>query len=112
MRYLKFLALPTLLAALLSIPSSAAPQVSVNIGAEPGCPYGYYDFAPYSCAPYGTTGPSGSAAACSSEPALGSTVPTTSTATLITVSIHITATKVHIRTVETRPLTLPRQRDA
>src|SRR6267378_5150990 len=52
----------------------------------------------------GTTGPSGSAAACSSEPALGSTAPTTSTATLITVSIHITATMVHIRTMETRPL--------
>src|SRR5882762_9594754 len=52
----------------------------------------------------GTTGPSGSTAACSSELALGSTAPTTSTDTLITVSIHITATKVHIRTVETRPL--------
>src|SRR6267143_1629460 len=52
----------------------------------------------------GTTGPSGLTAACSSESALGFTVPTTSTATLITVSIHITATKVHIRTVETRPL--------
>src|SRR6202035_3257278 len=52
----------------------------------------------------GTTGPSGSAAACSWESALGSTAPTTSRATLITVSIHITATLVHIRTVETRPL--------
>jgi hypothetical protein len=28
-------------------------QVSINIGAEPGCPYGYYDYAPYACAPYG-----------------------------------------------------------
>src|SRR5713226_9349012 len=41
----------------------------------------------------GTTGPNGSAAARSSESALGSTAPTTSTATLI-----------HIRTVETSPL--------
>ena len=57
MRYLKFLVFPILITALLSIPSSAAPQVSVNIGAEPGCPYGYYDFAPYSCAPYGYYGP-------------------------------------------------------
>src|SRR5258708_30534885 len=57
MRYWKFLALSTLIAALLSIPSSAAPQVSINIGAEPGCPYGYYDFKPYSCAPYGDYGP-------------------------------------------------------
>src|SRR5467141_312363 len=48
----------------------------------------------------GTTGPSGSTAACSSDPALGSTVLTTSTATWITVSIHITATMVHIPTME------------
>ena len=27
-------------------------QVTVNIGAEPACPYGYYDYAPYECAPY------------------------------------------------------------
>src|SRR6266481_9234683 len=52
----------------------------------------------------GTTGPSGLTAACSSESALGSTAPTTSTATLITVSIRITATLVPIRNVETRPL--------
>src|SRR5258706_16021183 len=52
----------------------------------------------------GTTGPSGSAAACSSEPALGSTAPTTSMVTLTTVSIRITATLVHIRSVETSPL--------
>jgi len=53
MRYLKFLALPTLIVALLSIPRSATPQVSINVGVEPACPYGYYDFAPYHCAPYG-----------------------------------------------------------
>ena len=57
MRYWKVLALPTLIAALLSITSSAPDQVSVNIGTEPGCPYGYYDFAPYHCAPYGYYGP-------------------------------------------------------
>jgi hypothetical protein len=39
--------------------SMAAPkaqaQVSfgINIGAEPVCPYGYYGYAPYNCAPYG-----------------------------------------------------------
>src|SRR6202051_1367973 len=32
-------------------------QVSLEIGAEPGCPYGYYDYAPYACAPYGYYGP-------------------------------------------------------
>ena len=53
MRHWKFLALPALIAAVLSIPSSAPAQVSINIGAEPVCPYGYYDVAPYNCAPYG-----------------------------------------------------------
>jgi hypothetical protein len=32
-------------------------QVSVNIGVAPVCPYGYYDYAPYACAPYGYYGP-------------------------------------------------------
>lgn len=32
-------------------------QVSVSIGAAPDCPYGYYDYAPYACAPYGYYGP-------------------------------------------------------
>src|SRR3984893_7822049 len=31
--------------------------VSINIGAPPVCPYGYFDYAPYSCAPYGYYGP-------------------------------------------------------
>ena len=57
MRHWKFLTLSALLAALLSIPNSLAGQVSINIGTEPGCPYGYYDYAPYSCAPYGYYGP-------------------------------------------------------
>jgi hypothetical protein len=39
----------------------AEAQVSINIGANigpaPGCPYGYYDYAPYACAPYGYYGP-------------------------------------------------------
>src|SRR6202163_4971217 len=57
MRYLKFLVLPALVVALLSIPRSAPAQISVNIGPEPVCPYGFYDFAPYNCAPYGYYGP-------------------------------------------------------
>ena len=32
-------------------------QVSVNIGVAPDCPYGYYDVAPYACAPGGYYGP-------------------------------------------------------
>ncbi|HXA78078.1 MAG TPA: hypothetical protein VNV41_13185 [Candidatus Acidoferrales bacterium] len=32
-------------------------SVAVNVGAAPDCPYGYYDAAPYGCAPYGYYGP-------------------------------------------------------
>jgi len=28
-------------------------QVAVSVGVAPECPYGYYDVAPYNCAPYG-----------------------------------------------------------
>jgi hypothetical protein len=31
-------------------------QVAVEIGVAPVCPYGYYDVAPYNCAPYGYYG--------------------------------------------------------
>lgn len=33
-------------------------QVSISIGPAPVCPYGYYNYAPYTCAPYGYYGPS------------------------------------------------------
>jgi hypothetical protein len=51
-----------LLAAVAVIGSTAtAPkaeaQASVNIGVAPDCPYGYYDVAPYACAPAGYYGP-------------------------------------------------------
>jgi hypothetical protein len=32
-------------------------QVAVEVGAAPDCPYGYYDYPPYACAPYGYYGP-------------------------------------------------------
>jgi hypothetical protein len=32
-------------------------QVTVSVGVAPDCPYGYYDTAPYACAPYGYYGP-------------------------------------------------------
>ena len=35
----------------------AEAQVTINIGAPPECPYGYYDYAPYACAPWGYYGP-------------------------------------------------------
>jgi hypothetical protein len=34
-----------------AIPKTQA-QVGVEIGVAPECPYGYYDVAPYSCAPH------------------------------------------------------------
>ena len=35
----------------------AEAQVTVAIGVAPDCPYGYYDVAPYDCAPAGYYGP-------------------------------------------------------
>jgi hypothetical protein len=35
----------------------AQAQISVQIGAPPVCPYGYFDYPPYDCAPYGYYGP-------------------------------------------------------
>jgi hypothetical protein len=40
-----------------ALPPKAHAQVSVSVGAEPECPYGYYDVAPYNCAPTGYYGP-------------------------------------------------------
>jgi hypothetical protein len=49
------------LAAVVVSVAAAAPRaeagVSINIGPEPVCPYGYYDYPPYVCAPYGYYGP-------------------------------------------------------
>jgi uncharacterized membrane protein YgcG len=52
-----FSALITVL--LLSSTAVAPSQVSVgiNLGPVPVCPYGYFDYAPYDCAPYGYYGP-------------------------------------------------------
>ena len=47
-------------ASALLVGTAAAPaqiSVGVNIGPEPGCPYGYFDYAPYNCSPYGYYGP-------------------------------------------------------
>ena len=53
----KSLAFFALAAALMTGVSRAPGQISVNIGVEPVCPYGYFDYAPYDCAPYGYYGP-------------------------------------------------------
>ncbi len=38
-------------------PQKAHAQVAVQIGPAPECPYGYFDYPPYDCAPYGYYGP-------------------------------------------------------
>ena len=35
----------------------AQAQISIQLGVAPACPYGYYDYTPYRCAPYGYYGP-------------------------------------------------------
>ena len=53
-----YLAFAAFAAALLcSARTAPAAQISVSFGAEPVCPYGYYDYAPYNCSPYGYYGP-------------------------------------------------------
>jgi hypothetical protein len=41
----------------MATPSNTQAQISVTVGAAPVCPYGYYDYAPYNCSPYGYYGP-------------------------------------------------------
>jgi hypothetical protein len=53
----KTLALSGVAVAALAATSVAPAQVSINIGVAPVCPYGYFDYAPYDCAPYGYYGP-------------------------------------------------------
>ena len=64
---LKYLALPAIVVCILMPAPAAHAQISfgVLIGGgypdqpplPPVCSYGYYDYAPYSCAPYGYYGP-------------------------------------------------------
>lgn len=63
MRYLKYFALLGILVAVAAVHAPA--QVAVGAGFGPGyvagsrvCTYGYYDYYPYACAPYGFYGPS------------------------------------------------------
>ena len=63
MRYLKYVALLAVLMVPLAY-SQAQVRVGIGIGVGPAyvagppvCPYGYYDYYPYACAPYGYYGP-------------------------------------------------------
>src|ERR1700683_4257902 len=60
MKRLKYLALAALAGIFLTVNApklGAQVSVGVSIGDAPACPYGYYDSAPYGCAPYGYYGP-------------------------------------------------------
>lgn len=45
------------LIAFTALTPKADAQISIQIGPPPVCPYGYYDYAPYRCAPVGFYGP-------------------------------------------------------
>lgn len=60
MKRFGFLALTAIAAmGMAALAPSAQAQVSINvqIGQPPVCPYGYYDYAPYNCAPFGYYSP-------------------------------------------------------
>jgi hypothetical protein len=47
-----------LLAGMAMVPAAQAQiVVGVGVGIQPVCQYGYYDYAPYACSPYGFYGP-------------------------------------------------------
>ena len=54
---MKTLIFATIGAALLAGTAAVPAQISIGIGIAPACPYGYYDYAPYRCSPYGYYGP-------------------------------------------------------
>jgi len=56
MRGIKSIFALSALAVAGAVPAARA-QISIQIGPEPSCPYGYYDYAPYNCAPDGYYGP-------------------------------------------------------
>ena len=51
------LATPFGLCSITGAAAQAQVSVGINVGAAPVCPYGYFDYAPYNCAPYGYYGP-------------------------------------------------------
>jgi hypothetical protein len=58
MNTLKFLAVSAVVGiCLVAVTPRAEAQIGISIGIAPSCPYGYYDYTPYGCAPYGYYGP-------------------------------------------------------
>jgi hypothetical protein len=58
MKTFKYLALAAVAAACFTATApKVEAQVVIRVGVAPECPYGYYDYDPYPCAPYGYYGP-------------------------------------------------------
>jgi hypothetical protein len=58
MRFSRLIAVPVLAVICLAGANTRADaQISINIGVAPVCPYGYFNYAPYQCAPFGYYGP-------------------------------------------------------
>jgi hypothetical protein len=58
MRLSRLLLVPAIAAlCFIGAETKAAAQISINIGVAPVCPYGYFNYAPYQCAPFGYYGP-------------------------------------------------------
>ena len=60
MPFWKSMTLAAVCAGMFVSTASSPAQVSIGIGVggpAPVCPYGYYDYAPYNCSPYGYYGP-------------------------------------------------------
>ena len=102
MAYGKVLAFSILATVLLCCAPMGSAQIAVDIGVAPVCPYGYFDYAPYDCAPYGYYGPDWFVGGIFLEPALGPTAHTASTGTSITASILITDNMARCRGAERR----------
>lgn len=56
MRGLKILASTAALLVIVALAPPVHGQISINIGVQPTCSYGYYDYEPYACAPRGYYG--------------------------------------------------------
>lgn len=59
MRFLRALSLLSVICFVCASSAHAPAQISVGVGVgvAPVCPYGYFDYVPYDCAPYGYYGP-------------------------------------------------------
>src|SRR5690348_10902957 len=57
MKWFRFMAIPVLFLVLGALSNKATAQVTINIGVAPVCPYGYFNYPPYQCAPFGYYGP-------------------------------------------------------